>query len=669
MADIFLFTPKSELDADANLKAFITMCRDHLTVFGATLPFDEMVWDVTEQCARKGLGTKRERITFSTMTSVNSPNPVKMSENFLPFAQAYIRYMQGIRPVVGLGSRVAALRALEAALIENSPTFSPIKVDTNTFNRAAQLLKEHFSKSAAYRQGKQLEQIARFMVSHGLTTISFQWRNPIRPPLEGTRIGPDFDKRRSEKLPSPAVLEALPQIFYLAKEPAEIIVSAVSTLLCAAPERINEVLLLKADCEVSLPRKASQAEAFGLRWESAKGAEPTVKWITPSFSSIVREALKRIKSLTETPRHIAAWYESHPDRVYLPTHLKHFRHHEYLTMQEIGEMLWDGHCDPNAPPKWCARKKIPLEGRGRKALARFVDVERAILNMLPPSFPVLDITTGLKYSEALFVVQQNTFQSGKPTYLPIIEPVVIQHISDGLGARSIYGLRSIFSTHGFTEIDGSPLKVTSHQFRHYLNTLAQAGGMSQLDIAKWSGRKDVRQNAAYDHVSSDELLLQLRATIGDEQKMLGPLAKLPKNIPITREEFARLKIPTAHTTEFGFCVHDYTMAPCQLHRDCINCEEHVCIKGDATKLAQLRSQLSEGLRLLADAQIAVREGFMGSDRWLEHHQTTVERLSQLCEIMENSAVPIGSVIQLANLQSASPIEQAHEAQTAQSLPR
>ena len=37
MAEVLLFTPKHLLDAKSNLKDFIEMCRDRLTVFGADL--------------------------------------------------------------------------------------------------------------------------------------------------------------------------------------------------------------------------------------------------------------------------------------------------------------------------------------------------------------------------------------------------------------------------------------------------------------------------------------------------------------------------------------------------------------------------------------------------------------------------------------------------------
>ncbi|HGE2326563.1 TPA: hypothetical protein ACGJYG_005368 [Pseudomonas aeruginosa] len=185
--------------------------------------------------------------------------------------------------------------------------------------------------------------------------------------------------------------------------------------------------------------------------------------------------------------------------------------------------------------------------------------------------------------------------------------------------------------------------------------------MSQLDIAKWSGRVDVRQNEVYDHVSADQMVAKIRESIGDESHMFGPLAKLPKNIPITRDEFARLKIPTAHTTDFGFCVHDYTMMPCERHADCINCSEHVCVKGDEGKALMVKRRLQDAQELLAHAEVATVKGYYGADRWMEHHKKTVLRLTQLTEVLDNPAVPTGSVIQLADVPVVSwGIEQALE---------
>jgi hypothetical protein len=246
--------------------------------------------------------------------------------------------------------------------------------------------------------------------------------------------------------------------------------------------------------------------------------------------------------------------------------------------------------------------------------------------------------------------------SQKNAYRCMIEPITINQINSGLGSRVKHDCGSIFARFGFTEPDGSPIKITTHQFRHYLNSLAQAGEMSQLDIAKWSGRKDVRQNAAYDHVTPDQMLQKIRDAVGDESQMFGPLAEIPKKVLISRDEFARLKVPTAHITDVGFCIHDYTMSPCQLHMDCIHCEDLVCLKGDEEKTQRLRLRLEEARDLQERAEQAVSEGYAGSDRWLKHHKSTVERLSQLCSIMDDPKVPLGAVVQLSPPRSTSQVE-------------
>lgn len=157
------------------------------------------------------------------------------------------------------------------------------------------------------------------------------------------------------------------------------------------------------------------------------------------------------------------------------------------------------------------------------------------------------------------------------------------------------------------------------------------------------------------------MVAKIRQAIGDESQMFGPLAKLPKNIPISRDEFARLKIPTAHTTDFGFCVHDYTMMPCDQHADCINCNEHVCVKGDERKTVMIKRRLAEAQHLLARATAATSKGYYGADTWMKRHQKTVVRLTQLDEILDNPAVPVGAVIQLTNIPGGSRgIEQALE---------
>jgi hypothetical protein len=291
---------------------------------------------------------------------------------------------------------------------------------------------------------------------------------------------------------------------------------------------------------------------------------------------------------------------------------------------------------------------------------KYSDVEQYVLSMLPPGFPYFNKTIDLKYSKALFVFRYNEWDSIKATSPCMIIPVGTNKINDLLGARVNCKppVASIFSRMGFTEPDGSPIQITTHQFRHWLNTLAHRGGMSQIDIAKWSGRKDIRQNQAYDHMTGGELLEMTRALTQDDPRLFGSLAELAAQAPVSRSEFMELQFPTAHVTEIGFCIHDYTMLPCQKHRDCINCTEHICVKGDQQKTERVRLQLEMAEEQLRRAEEALADGTYGSERWREHHQASVNRLRELYRALVDPAVPEGALIRTLNSDEQSPIQMA-----------
>ncbi|AIA54533.1 hypothetical protein HAQ00_11160 [Acidithiobacillus caldus ATCC 51756] len=357
MTEIVLFTPKAELDAAANLRGFVDICRSKLTVFGADLPFQNDVWDVTEAVVTKGKGSKRERITFSNAATVDEKAPEMMREPFLSFAKAYLRYMHGMRPTKSIHNRVAALRAIEAALLENNAHPDPVQIDSRVLNRAAQIVSDRFGDGAAYRVGGQIEMIGTFLAENRLTSVPVRWHNPIKRPSSAVRVGKEFDERRAEKMPSSAALDALPRIFRIATEPADVITASVAAILLASPARISEVLTLPEACEVREPRKGKE-DAYGLRWWPAKGAEPMVKWLVPSMASVVEDALQKIRVATDEARRIAKWYEKNAGQIYLSPDVSHLGGREWLSMAEVAEVL--GFTDRGAASAWCRAKAIKI---------------------------------------------------------------------------------------------------------------------------------------------------------------------------------------------------------------------------------------------------------------------------------------------------------------------
>lgn len=657
MAQIVHFVSRAELDAEQNLKGFVDVCRNQLTVFGADLDFSANVWNVTAALEVKR--AVRQSLVFSTWKTVRDSPWAAMSEPFLSFAKAYMRYQHAHRPTKCHGHRLAALRVLEAALSENGGPADPVLVTPQALNRASQLCVKKYTKSAAHRVCGQLEMINTFMIRNRLVAVPSRWRNPTTRPKDTVRVGPEFDRLREKKLPSPAALSAAASIFHLATEPGDILVTSIVAILCAAPSRISEVLYLRENCEVTHIVPSTGKETYGLRWYPAKDAPPMIKWIIPAMADVVREAVAKIRKITAPAREIAKWYETHPTEIYLPRHLEHVRGCEWITLDEAGEIVFLDPVIRGTVSVWCDRNGVARsKGRAEQPRCRMADVRAAVLSSLPREFPWAHRTDGLKFSDALFVVRPNLMSEGKAGLRGTIELITHAEVRNRLSGRDARGTSSIFERHGFSEEDGSGIRITTHQFRHYLNTLAQAGGLSQLDIAKWSGRKDIKQNRAYDHLSDRDVVAMVRTAVGDPERAVGPLARVDSATLIRRDEFASLKVPTAHTTEFGFCIHDFSMLPCQLHRDCLNCTEQVCIKGDEVRERNIRRLRDETRQLLAEAVTAESDKYHGASRWVEHQRRTLARLEELCTIFDDPSIPRGTVIQPTKAAPASRVEQA-----------
>ncbi|MFM0420518.1 integrase [Paraburkholderia aromaticivorans] len=660
MADLVTFVPQADCDAQANLAAFIDLCRTRLTVFGQSLDFEADSWDVSDTIKLAGK-SKALRLVFVNVGKGNKPVRVTMREPFKSFAKSYMRYQHGVNPTRGVSTRMAALRALEVALLEIG-TADPTHVNSHVLNRAVQRLAERVAATSAYMIGGQLEKISNFLCDNRLVAIPTRWRNPLKRPSGLNRIGKEADERRASRIPSNAALDALPNVFRMVTAPADVLVSSVTAILCSAPDRISELLALPVNCEVRQKREGSDEDAYGLRWWPAKGAAPMVKWIIPSMAGVVEHAVSKVSRLTDEARKVARWYEENPTQLYLTEDAEHYRAKEWLSMENVGEIIFADQAGRGVPRQWCDSNHVrKYQFGGKKAYVRFADVEVAVLRRLPRGFPIADAKTRLKYSDALFVIQRNALHASRARIRCIIERMTDSHIHPRLGYGSSGGIQSIFDRCGFYEPDGSPIRVTTHQFRHYLNTLAQAGGLSQLDIAKWSGRKDVRQNRYYDHETPTAIVARIRTAVGDDTRMFGPLATGHRAALITRDEFARLKVPTAHTTDFGYCIHDYVMSPCQMHRDCLNCGEQVCVKGEMEKERRVREAHAEATRLLAMAEQAAADGELGACEWAEHHGAQLARITALLDILDDPAVPHGAVIQLTPADIPSRLEQAAQA--------
>ena len=654
MSIVMPFTPLSTVSAQKNLDAFITYGRKEVFKFGADLDFDANTWDITRYCFAQGRrGGRRDKVNLIFTHRLNADSK-PLSPYILDFAKAYIRSEVAHLSIAVIRRALDAFRFLDLAMIELQIP-SICDCDAAVFNKAMALLILNTTPTTADAVGPRLGQIARFLEDQLLSVYPLgTWKYIKQIPSTFGRIGKEFEKRKTSKLPSQEALDCLAQAFHLAKEPKDKLITSVAAILCSAPERINEVLCLANNCEVEQIGD-NGTRYLCLRWAGSKGYEDHIKFILPGMANIVREALRRIRDITDMARDMAVWYEQNPTAIYLPKDFEHLRNNEYIDYEDIARLL--GYANSGDTKnlrgtvvKWVKKHNLPItkvvrhKGHIPAFVLRFEDFEKAVLYQLPLEFPLIEAKRGLKYSEALFVIPKDLFGCSTSASLCMVEALQYHHIFCGLGQNAKTGSVSIFQRVGLdTE---NSICIKSNQFRHWLNTLAQGANLSQVDIAKWSGRANISQNAAYDHVTSEEIVTKIRAAVGDHAKAIGPLAEIPTNLPVSRAEFAQLTVPTAHITIYGFCIHDFTTTPCEMFRKCLDCREHVCIKGILGKVEKVQQSLEMAKAYLSQALKAVDEEVYGAEDWVSVHEESVNRLEQLLSILTDPTIEDGAVIQL-----------------------
>lgn len=228
-------------------------------------------------------------------------------------------------------------------------------------------------------------------------------------------------------------------------------------------------------------------------------------------------------------------------------------------------------------------------------------------------------------------------------------------ISDNQINKSLnHQTNSIFRRHNLGNPDtGDVWAMTTHQPRHFLNTLAQSKYLSQTLIAFWSGRKKLEQNQWYNHIPHEafiEAYVEMGQQAPREIRVKGPLddkiADRARKEQISKEEALKLELGSIIATRYGLCRHNYALTPCPKDKACIDCGENTFIKGDERQITEARKQLAISQAALENCRRAIADGEPGVERWLLKHETGVTRWTMALEQLTNPAVSEGTLITL-----------------------
>ncbi|GAK83409.1 hypothetical protein JCM19238_959 [Vibrio ponticus] len=308
-------------------------------------------------------------------------------------------------------------------------------------------------------------------------------------------------------------------------------------------------------------------------------------------------------------------------------------------------------------------------------------------NNLPEGFPYIPFSKGnghirVKWSESLYAGFANCLDTAKsniPTelYIPTIN-TLNEDLAPTKKKNRVTGELSTGSLSVFKRWGHGDLKITSHQIRHMLDTMAAVNGMDEEERAKWAMRSDPKHNRYYDHTTPEEygadFIEEREKELVSQGLMDNPATgttqiQVQVATPRTLQELNTKAALTAHTNEFGICVTSYMAEPCTKYRDCINCDRQVCEKGDDGKCERIRQRLKNEKKLLKMDKKAVDEGVQGAAQFYERRKLTTKRCEQLLAMMEDPSIEDGSLIRLLNVEDVTQLDRAMDANGKKRLPK
>ena len=269
---------------------------------------------------------------------------------------------------------------------------------------------------------------------------------------------------------------------------SEEILLRVIDLLIATGQRGNEVAVIPYDCWVERAIRGATSEIVvdshgqplmecGIRYFAEKQFQSRVHWLAVSDVPLARRAVNRLKALTKEQREVAAWQECNPGRIW--------KYPPQLVISEEQVLEWLAFSNKKSARRnlysYLSRNGIlPYDDesshrQGKAIRRRYVagEIERLIAPKLRGHAVLKENAEGglrvvLRTSETLAIAFDGQFHFGgreENVFRAVPRPVTLLDINRALGAEP--QRPSIFSRRSLLEADGSSIRLTSHQPRHW----------------------------------------------------------------------------------------------------------------------------------------------------------------------------------------------------------
>jgi len=665
--DVVELRVQSSIAGDTALAAFIATAR-------ADNPLDVVDWDANYwefPDRSRGSSSGEGGLHFSRTPATKGTAPESFPDPYLGFVKAVVcrfeqRSAQGFA-ASGSQTLIAACRWLFQQLEPRG--VDPTELTHGDFDAAAKAAESSMGEGAA-NIGSKLAFVANQLDHHAISVTPIDWRNTVKRKGKHDGIGPEADRRRLELMPSTDVLDCLADLSSRSDlDDRETIIQRVIDLLVCTGFRINEALTLPRECLVEeaevddlgepvLDRYGAACTRLGIRYWPEKGYQETlIKWIPSVMADIARRAIADILRITEPYWQLARFQRANPGKSLLGSPWDELSDDEQMSSRDLEAAL--GLVFPGGT-QFITHNDIPFERINKKAgeppsfyvkkgdlLARLYDKSQHG-NVLRKGEGTQDL------SDCLFLIplryMHTRSREGVIGTVALLKDAQVNVYLVGLDSQP-----SIFERRGYKGEDGEYVRATSHQFRHWLTTLALEGGLHDAELARWMGRANLAHNSSYDHRTPAERARRVADRLRADET-LGPVADTLRTIkdPVRREEFIKSHSETAHVTDLGICVHPWDTLPCQKHGDCSDCGELRVEKGNSVYYENAKLNLAHTEDELRQAEWESADDTYGADPWIKAHERTINTLKKIVHVHEDDSIPDGYLVQIKP--DAAPVE-------------
>lgn len=637
--------------AKKNLAEYIATAKQGFPFEG--INWSQTSWDITLFTPKRGQAKKRCIVHFKTIKDRYTTN-IPLHPNFIDFAKALFSTIMSIKMLSSPDRIVSALRYMEKALIDQSIEPCITNLTNDILDGLAIQVEQDLKKP--WDVLNTVQKIVKVIENKRLSIEPLCWVNPIpfgNPP-RNDRTSQEHDK--TIKLPN---IQAICELGAIHNESIAIndkVTTCFVALAMFAPSRSCEVLTLPVDCVTS--GESREGPVMGIAWHPAKGGLPLTKYAASEESeTLALDAIEYLTKLGKTARIAAKWYRENPGKLYLPQPFEHLRN-QPLTLREASQIIGRERDVTSRSALGYGLKptytfttdptRVWRKFGTLTPLYSFEGLEKWVVSCLPPTFPLLDQETKLYWDDGLFVLPRNCLRPRAAIIYNVPDTFSSTSFNKQMGGSD----RSIFMRNNKHDSEGNPYKVTTHQIRHMLDTLAESKYLSQELIAFWSGRKSAAQNEWYNHLSQ-ESYIEAYVKLGEEGPDLevrGPLlekaAAVARNNLISYEEAMKIELGSIQATEYGLCRHQFSLTPCPKDKNCSGCGEFAFMKGDAKSRKSASVQLTIFINAVSQCKKGVSENSPGAARWLAFNQEKLARWQMIMNIHNDEGIPDGSLISL-----------------------